>query len=68
MSCYFKSLGDVDSFKERYVTLECLDEERYKAYLNIEAIEHHRKTYYDSKLQLKNLKENDLVLLYDSRF
>ena len=32
------------------------------------AIQHRRKTYYDSKVHPKTLNPNDLVLLYDSRF
>ena len=61
-------LGDAASLRERYTMLEKLDETRARAYLNMIAIQKHRKTYYDSKLIPKNLNENDLVLLYDNRF
>jgi transposase InsO family protein len=61
-------LGDVESLEHRLAMLEKLDEIRAQAYLNNEAIQKHRKTYYDSKLTPKVLKPDDLVLLYDSRF
>ena len=61
-------LGDEESLVQRYVTLEKLDETCDQAYLNMLAMQKQRKTYYDSKLQPKVLKPNDLVLLYDSRF
>ena len=48
--------------------LEKLNELRAQAYLNMVAIQHRRKTYYDSKVHPKTLNPNDLVLLYDSRF
>ena len=48
--------------------LEKLDETRAQAHLNMEAIQKHRKSYYDSKLAPKKLEPNDLILLYDSRF
>ena len=61
-------LDDQASLRERLDTLERLDEIRSQAFMNMEAIQKQRKSYYDSKLQPKVLKENDLVLLYDSRF
>jgi hypothetical protein len=61
-------LGDEESLVQRYVMLEKLDEIRAQAYLNMLAMQKQRKTYYDSKLEPKVLKPNDLVLLYDSRF
>ena len=61
-------MGDDDSLKHRLIMLEKLDETRAQAYLNMEAIQKHRKSYYDSKLVPKKLEPNDLVLLYDSRF
>ena len=61
-------MGDTSSLRERLDGLERLDETRGQAYMNMEAIQKQRKTYYDSKLKPKNIKENDLVLLYDSRF
>jgi hypothetical protein len=61
-------LGDEESLKHRYEMLEKLEETRAQAYLNMVAIQKHRKTYYDSKLEPKVLRENDLILLYDSRF
>lgn len=63
-----KHLRDVHSLKKRIATLEQLDEIRGQAFLNMEAIQRHKKTYYDSKLQTNVLKTNVLVLLYDSRF
>jgi hypothetical protein len=32
------------------------------------AIQKHHKTYYNSNLEPKVLKENDFILLYNSRF
>jgi hypothetical protein len=61
-------LDDQASLRERLDTLERLDEIRSQAFMNMEAIQKQKKSYYDSKLQPKVLKENDLVLLYDSRF
>ena len=61
-------MGDYDSLKHRLVMLEKLDETRVQIHLNMEAIQKHRKSYYDSKLAPKKLEPNDLVLLYDSRF
>ena len=61
-------MGDNDSLKHQLVMLENLDETRAQSYLNMEAIQKHRKSYYDSKLAFKKLEPNDLVLLYDSRF
>ena len=61
-------MGDDDSLKHRLVLLEKLDETRAQAHLNMEAIQKHRKNYYDSKFPSKKLEPNDLVLLYDSRF
>jgi hypothetical protein len=61
-------LGDEESLKQRYEMLEKLEETRGQAYLNMVVAQKHRKTYYDSKLEPKVLKENDLILLYDSRF
>ena len=48
--------------------LEKLDETRAQAHVNMEAIQKHRKSYYDSKFSPKKLDPNDLVLLHDSRF
>ena len=48
--------------------LEKLDELRAQAYLNMAAIQHCHKTYYDSKVHPKTLNPKDLVLLYDCRF
>jgi hypothetical protein len=48
--------------------LEKLDETHAQAYLNMVAIQKHRKTCYHSKLEPKTLNKNDLILLYDSRF
>jgi hypothetical protein len=61
-------LDDSESLNERIAMLEKLDELRGQAYLNTAAIQKWRKTYYDSKLKNKIISENDLVLLYDSRF
>jgi transposase InsO family protein len=61
-------LDDEASLQNRLSMLEQLDETRAQAYLNNEAIQRHRKTYYDSKLTPKVINDNDLVLLYDSRF
>jgi hypothetical protein len=60
--------GDKESLRERYIMLEKLDKIQAQAYLNMVAIQNYRKSYYDSKLEPKNLKPNDLVLLYDSQF
>jgi hypothetical protein len=48
--------------------LEKLEVARAQAYLNMVVAQKHQKNYYDSKLEPKVLKENDLILLYDSRF
>ena len=61
-------LGDEESLEQRYVMLERLDKTHAEAYLNMLPMQKHQKTYYDSKLESKVLKPNDLVLLYDSRF
>ena len=61
-------MSDDDSFKHRLVMLEKLDETQAQAHLNMEAIQKHRKSYYDIKLAPKKLEPNDLVLLYNSRF
>lgn len=61
-------LGDIASLQFRLSELEKLDENRAHALMVMEAIQKRRKSYYDSKLQLKTIKPNDLVLLYDSRF
>ena len=62
-------MGDDDSLKHQLIMLEKLDETRAQAQvLNMEAIQKHRKSYYDSKLAPKKLEPNDLVHLYDSRF
>jgi len=61
-------LRDKESLEERYAMLEKLDETRAQAYLNMASIQNQRKSFYDSKLQPKLLKTNDLVLLFDSRF
>ena len=61
-------LNDDESLSHRLAMLERLDEVRSQALLNIEATQKRRKLYYDSKLKPKPFKENDLVLLYDTRF
>jgi hypothetical protein len=61
-------LEDEESLKQRYDMLEKLEETRTQAYLNMVVAQKHQKIYYDSKLEPKVLKENDLILLYDSRF
>ena len=61
-------MGDDDSLKHQLVMLEKLDETRAQAHLNMEAIQKHKKSYYDSKLVPKKLEPNDLVLLYDRGF
>jgi hypothetical protein len=61
-------LDDSESLQERIAMLEKLDEMRGQAYLNTAAIQKWRKTYYDSKMKNKIIVDNDLVLLYDSRF
>jgi hypothetical protein len=48
--------------------LEKLEEMQTQAYLNMLAIQKYCKTYYDSKLEPKVLKENDLILHYDDHF
>jgi len=53
---------------ERYAMLEKFDETRRQAYFNTLIMQNRRKSYYDSKLKLKVLQPNDLVLLYDSYF
>ena len=47
-------MDDDDSLKHRLVMLEKLDETRAQAHLNMEAIQKHKKSYYDSKLAPKN--------------
>ena len=61
-------LDEPKSLEARIATLEKLDEIRGEAYLNTAAIQKWRKTYYDSKMKTKVIKNGDLVLLYDSRF
>ena len=61
-------LGDVESVQFCLFQLEKLDETHAQALFTVEAVQKHRKSYYDSKLKLKVFKTNDLVLLYDSRF
>jgi transposase InsO family protein len=61
-------LRDEESLTHRYEMLEKLEETRAQAYLNMVVAQKHQKTYYYSKLEPKVLKENDLILLYDSRF
>ena len=53
---FLKIMGDDDSLKHRLVMLEKLDETRAQAHLNMEAIQKHRKSYYDSKLVPKKLE------------
>jgi hypothetical protein len=61
-------MSDLNSLRHRYAMLEKLNETRAQAYLNTMAMQNRRKSFYDSKLIPKTLHENDLVLLYDSRF
>jgi hypothetical protein len=61
-------MSDLNSLRHRYAVLEKLNETRAQAYLNTIAMQNQRKSFYDSKLIPKTLHENDLVLLYDSRF
>jgi hypothetical protein len=61
-------LDEPTSLEVRIAMLEKLDEIRGQAYLNTAAIQKWCKTYYDSKIKTKVIKDGDLVLLYDSRF
>jgi transposase InsO family protein len=61
-------MGALNSLQHRYAMLEKLNETRAQAYLHTVAMQNRRKSFYDSKLTPKTLHENDLVLLYDSRF
>jgi len=58
-------LGDLESLRQRCYKLEQLDETHAQAYLNMIAIQNRCKSFYDSQLLPKQLKTNDLVLLYD---
>ena len=61
-------LGDTESLQHWFARLEKLDEERAHAFLTMEATQNRRKSYYDSKLQMKSFKPGDYVLLYDNRY
>jgi hypothetical protein len=61
-------MSDLNSLQHRYAMLEKLNETRAQAYLHTLAMQNRQKSFYDSKLIPKTLHENDLVLLYDSRF
>ena len=61
-------LEDEESLKQCDDMLEKLEETTAQAYLNMVVAQNHQKTYYDSKLEPKVLKKNDLILLYDREF
>lgn len=59
-------LSDDQSLQERVAMLECLNEVRSQAYLNLAAIQKWRKTYYNNTMKSKTLIDDHLVLLYDT--
>ena len=58
------------SLKERMMVLNEMDEIRLLAFQTREAIQKHRKEWYDhhSRDEKKAFQQGDLVLLYDSRY
>jgi hypothetical protein len=53
---------------KRRIQISELDEMRLKAYENVSIYKQRIKRWYDKRLKKKEFKEEDMVLLYNSRF
>jgi len=58
---------DAALFKRR-IQISNLDEARLKAYHSVSIYKERTKKWFDKRIQKKDFKEGDKVLLYNSRF
>ena len=57
-----------EALEERLMQLEELEEEWFLAGFHQQVQKQHEKSWHDRHIKLRTFKENDLVLLYDSKF
>lgn len=61
-------IADRRALEERLAQLEELEEERFLAGFHQKVQKQNEKAWHDFDIKVRTFKENDLVLLYDSKF